>query len=94
MYVSTASEIWSNVTYKNKGNKILTLKKEIENIDYSLNNNIAVLSDSMVYTTITQGDSWGKHTVPESLLTLQISEKGELFVLTKNRKILRKNRDK
>ncbi|MBT2700695.1 hypothetical protein J7E79_25490 [Bacillus sp. ISL-40] len=94
LYVSTASEIWSNVTYKSKGNKILTLKKEIENIDYSLNNNIVVLSDGMVYSTINQGDSWEKHTVPESLHTVQISDKGELFVLTQNRKILRKNRDK
>ncbi|PEL14477.1 hypothetical protein [Bacillus sp. AFS017336] len=94
LYVSTASEIWSNVTSKNKGNKILNLKKEIENIDYSLNNNIAVLSDGMVYTTITQGDSWGKHTVPESLRTIQISDKGELFILTQNREIHRKNKDK
>ncbi|MEH7481537.1 hypothetical protein V7157_10770 [Neobacillus drentensis] len=93
LYVSTASEIWSNVTHKSKGNKILTLKKEIENIDYSLNNNIAVLSDGMVYSTVNQGDSWEKHPVPESLHTVQISDKGELFVLTQNRKILRKNRD-
>jgi len=94
LYVSTASEIWSNVTHKGKGNKILTLKKEIENIDYSLNNNIAVLSDGIVYSTINQGDSWEKHPVPESLHTVQISDKGELFVFTQERKILRKNRDK
>jgi hypothetical protein len=94
LYVSTASEIWSNVTHKSKGNKILTLKKEIENIDYSLNNNIAVLSDGIVYSTINQGDSWEKHPVPDSLHTVQISDKGELFVFTQDRKILRKNRDK
>ncbi|MBT2728420.1 hypothetical protein J7E63_15940 [Bacillus sp. ISL-75] len=94
LYVLTASEIWSNVTHKSKGTKILTLKKEIENIDYSFNNNIAVLSDGMVYSTINQGDSWEKHPVPESLHTVQISDKGELFVLTQSRKILRKNSDK
>ena len=94
LYVSTASEKWSNVTHKSKGNKILTLKKEIENIDYSLNNNIAVLSDGIVYSTINQGDGWEKHPVPESLHTVQISDKGELFVFTQDRRILRNNRDK
>ena len=94
LYVSTASEIWSNVTHKSNGTKILTLKKEIQNIDYSFNNNIAVLSDGMVYSTINQGDSWEKRPVPESIHSVQISDKGELFVFTQSRKILGKDSDK
>lgn len=55
LYAATEKELWAGITSKSKGTKILSLDHRIENIDYSINNNIAVISNGKVYYTSNQG---------------------------------------
>lgn len=91
LYVATESEIWSNATSENNKKKIL--KTKIDYIDYSQNNNIAVLSDNYIYTTLDNGERWDKIVIPEPILLYQISNDGDLIILTNDRKLLYKNGD-
>ena len=87
LFVATATEVWANAK------KLLSVEKNIENIDYSLTNNIALLSDDKIYSTLNQGRNWQKIAVPKELFKIQISDEGTLFVLTQDRKILQKTND-
>ncbi|SOC44474.1 WD40/YVTN/BNR-like repeat-containing protein [Ureibacillus acetophenoni] len=88
LYVATDKELWAGITSKGKGTKILSLEQIIENIDYSINNNIAVISNENIYYTINQGESWEQAIVPKPLYVVQISDNGDLVGLTEERKIL------
>ncbi|MFF2879140.1 hypothetical protein ACFVR2_22870 [Gottfriedia sp. NPDC057991] len=96
LYVATESEILRLNSSGNKKKRILTLKTKIEKMDYSQNNNIAVLSDNYIYTTNDDGENWKKNSVPKSLsiISLQISDKGTLILLTNDWKVILKNHDK
>ncbi|SDN49607.1 hypothetical protein SAMN05518871_105277 [Psychrobacillus sp. OK028] len=90
LYAVTEKEIWTGITSKSKGRKILSLDHPIENVDYSINNHIAVLSNGNVYYTTNQGKSWEQAIVPKPFYEVQISDNGDLIGLTEERKILQK----
>ena len=93
LYAATEKELWAGITPKSKGTKILSLDHTIENIDYSINNHIAVLSNGKVYYTTNQGESWEQAIVPKPFYVVQISDNGDLVGLTEERKILQKTND-
>ncbi len=93
LYAAMETELWVGITPNSKGTKILSLDHAIENIDYSTNNHIAVLSNGKVYYTINQGKSWEQAIVPKPLYVVQISDNGDLVGLTEERKILQKTND-
>ncbi|MEK4404793.1 hypothetical protein MKZ26_10250 [Sporosarcina sp. FSL K6-6792] len=93
LYAATEKELWAGITSKSKGTKIFSLDHPIENIDYSINNLIAVLSNGKVYYTTNQGESWGQAIVPKPFYVVQISDNGDLVGLTEERKILQKKND-
>ena len=90
LYIATEKELWTGITSKSKGTKILSIDHIIENLDYSFNNHIAVLSNGMVYYTTNQGISWEQALVPKPFYEVQISDNGDLIGLTEERKILQK----
>jgi hypothetical protein len=90
LYAATEKELWAGITSKSKGTKILSLDHMIENIDYSINNNIAVISNGKVYYTSNQGESWEHAIVPKPFHVVQISDNGDLVGFTEERKILQK----
>ena len=93
LYAATEKELWAGITSKSIGMKILSLDHAIENIDYSINNHIAVLSNGKVYYTTNQGDSWEQAIVPKPFYVVQISDNGDLVGLTEESKILQKTND-
>ncbi|WP_347790152.1 hypothetical protein [Solibacillus sp. CAU 1738] len=93
LYAATEKELWAGITSKSKGTKILTLDHMIENIDYSINNNIAAISNGKVYYTSNKGESWKQAIVPKPLYIVQISDNGDLVGFTEERKILQKTND-
>ena len=93
LYAATEKELWAGITSKSKGTKILSLDHKIENIDYSINNHIAVLSNGNIYYTTNQGESWEQAIVPKPFYVVQISDNGDLVGLTEERKILQKTND-
>lgn len=93
LYAVTEKEIWAGITSKSKGRKILSLDHPIENVDYSINNHIAVLSNGTIYYTSDQGESWEKAIVPNPFYVIQISDNGVLLGLTEERKLLQKIND-
>ncbi|MFF2753047.1 WD40/YVTN/BNR-like repeat-containing protein [Psychrobacillus sp. NPDC058041] len=93
LYVATEKELWAGITSKSKGTKILSLDHMIENVDYSINNHIAVLSNGNIYYTTNQGESWELAIVPKPFYVVQISDNGVLVGLTEERKILQKTND-
>ena len=93
LYAATEKELWAGITSKSKGTKILSLDHTIENIDYSINNHIAVLSNGNIYYTTNQGESWEQAIVPKPFYVVQISDNGDLVGLTEERKILQKTND-
>ncbi|SEM43716.1 hypothetical protein SAMN04487786_1795 [Paenisporosarcina quisquiliarum] len=90
LFAATEKELWVGITSKSKGTKILSLDHMIENVDYSINNHIAVLSNGNVYYTTNQGESWKQAIVPKPFYVVQISDNGDLIGLTEERKILQK----
>lgn len=94
LYVATEKELSAGVTSNNKGTKILSLDHMIEDIDYSSNNHIAVLSNGSIYYTTNQGKRWEHTKIPKPLYAVQISDNGDLLGLTDERKILQKTNDK
>jgi hypothetical protein len=92
LYVATEKELRAGVTSKRKGTKILSLEHRIEDIDYSINNRIAIISNGKIYYTINQGKRWEQDVVTEPLYVVQISNNGELVVFTQERKILHKTK--
>jgi len=93
LFAATEKELWAGITPKSKGTKILSLDHIIENMDYSINNNIAVLSNGKVYYTTNQGGSWEQAIVPKPFYVVQISDHGDVVGLTEERKILQKTND-
>lgn len=93
LYATTEKEIWADITSKSKGTKILTLEHMIENIDHSINNHIAVISNGKIYYTTNQGESWKLAISPKPLYAVQISNNGDLVALTEERKILQLTND-
>lgn len=93
LYVATEKELWADITSKSKGTKILSLDHRIENMDYSINNHIAVVSNGKVYYTTNQGGSWEQAIVPKTFYVVQISDNGDMVGLTEERKILQKTND-
>lgn len=93
LYTATEKDLWAGITSKIKGTKILSLDHMIENIDYSINNHIAVISNGKVYYTTNQGESWEQAIIPKPLYAVQISDNGELVGFTEERKILQKTND-
>ncbi|WP_419960411.1 hypothetical protein [Psychrobacillus sp. BM2] len=91
LYVATESELVRIKEPEDKIESILKLKTQIEGIDYTPNNNIAILSNGYIYTTIDDGKNWSKTTEPEPVMSLQISNSGSLIVFTNDRKVLLKN---
>ncbi|MFJ7730772.1 hypothetical protein ACIQXF_02640 [Lysinibacillus sp. NPDC097231] len=90
LYVATEKEVWAGITSKRKGTKILSLDHTIENVDYSINNHIAVISNEKVYYTTNQGESWEQAIVPKRFYEVQISDNGDLVGITEERRILQK----
>ncbi|SDN11648.1 hypothetical protein SAMN05518871_103336 [Psychrobacillus sp. OK028] len=90
LYVATEKELWAGITSTSKGMKILSLDHVIETIDYSINNNIAVLSNGNIHYTINQGESWEQAIAPKPFYVIQISDNGDLFGLTEENEILQK----
>lgn len=93
LFAATEKELWAGITSNGKGTKILSLDHMIENMDYSINNHIAVISNGKVYYTTNQGESWEQAIVPKPLYMVQITDNGDLVGLTEERKILRKTND-
>jgi hypothetical protein len=93
LYAATEKELWAGITSKSKGTKILSLNHKIETIDYSINNQIAVLSNGKVYYTTNQGKSWEQVNVPKPFHVVQLSDNGDLIGLTEEREILQKTKD-
>lgn len=93
LYVATEKEVWAGLTTKRKGTKILSLNHRIENVDYSINNHIAVLSNGKIYHTTTRGESWEQAIVPKPIYAVQISDNGDLVIFTEERKIFLKTND-
>jgi hypothetical protein len=93
LYAATAKELWAGITSKSKGTKILSLDHMIENIDYSTNNHIAVISNGKIYYTTNQGESWEQAIVLKPFNVVQISNNGDLVGFTEERKILQKTND-
>lgn len=93
LYVATEKEVLAGITSKSKGTKILSLDHTIENVDYSINNHIAVISNEKVYYTTNQGESWEQAIVPKRFYEVQISDNGDLVGITEERKILQKTND-
>ena len=93
LFAATEKELWAGITSKSKGTKILSLDHMIENVDYSINNHIAVLSNKNIYSTTNQGESWEQAIVPKPFYVVQISDNGDLIGLTEEWKILRKTND-
>jgi hypothetical protein len=96
LYLSTDSEIWRIETSDNKMKNLFKSKSSIEKVDHSTNNNMAVLSGKYIYKTSDNGKHWSKVIKPipdnDSIIQLQISDRGQLFLLTKNkREILTSN---
>jgi hypothetical protein len=94
LYAATEKELWAGITSKSKGTKILSLDHMIENIDYSINNNIAAISNGKVYYTSNQGESWEQAIVPKLFHVVQISDNGDLVGFTEERKILQRTNDR
>ncbi|QFF99275.1 hypothetical protein PB01_10805 [Psychrobacillus glaciei] len=94
LYAATEKDLWTGITSKSKGTKILSLDHMIETIDYSINNHIAVLSNRKIYYSTNQGESWEQAIVPKPFYVVQISDKGDLIGLTEERKILQKTNDR
>ena len=78
LYAVTEKEIWAGITSKSKGRKILSLDHPIENVDFSINNNIVVQSNGKIFYTTNQGETWEKVIVPNPFYAIQISENGNL----------------
>jgi len=95
LFAATEKELWAGITSKGKGKgkKILSLDNMIENMDYSINNNIAVISGGSIYYTTNQGQSWEQAIVHKPFNVVQISDNGDLVVFTEERKILRKTNE-
>lgn len=93
LYAATEKELWAGITSKSKGTKILSLDHEIERIDYSINNHIAVISNGKIYYTNNQGESWEQAIIPQRFFVVQISNNGDLVGLTEERKVLQKTND-
>ena len=93
LFIATESELLSVENTADRIESILSLKTKIEVVDYSTAN-IAILSDKKIYTTNDNGASWNITSVPEPLISLQISNKGVLIGLTQDRKVLLKNGEK
>ena len=93
LYAALEKELWSNITSKSKGMKILSLDHRIENIDYSINNHIVVLSNGQVYLTMNQGGSWEQAVVPKPFYVIQISNRGDVLGLTEEKEIFQKTND-
>ncbi len=93
LYVATEKEIWAGLTTKSRGTKILSLEEPIEDVDTSINNHIAVLSNGKIYYTTDQGKSWEQAIVPKPINGVQISDNGDLVIFTEESKILRKTND-
>jgi hypothetical protein len=94
LFISTATEVFSYLNLGRKPNKILSLEGEINYLDYSTNNNIAILSDKTIYSTENQGYSWNKSIVPKNIRSINISDQGDLVIFTQEREILLKQGDK
>ncbi|MDI7743518.1 hypothetical protein QMK38_16060 [Lysinibacillus fusiformis] len=90
LYIATESELLSIKNTEDKIDSILSLKTQIEGIDYSTDK-IAILSNKNIYTTNDNGASWNVTSEPEPLLSLQVSNTGILIGLTQNRKVLLKS---
>lgn len=93
LYAATEKELWAGITSKSKGTKILSLEHTIEILDYSINNHIAVKLNESIYYTVNQGEKWKQTIVPEPFYVVQISDNGDLVVLTEEWKILQKSND-
>ncbi len=93
LYVATEKELWTGITSKSIGTKILSLEEPIENIDTSINNHIVVLSNGKIYYTTNQGESWEQAIVPKPFYAIQISDNGDLVGLTEEWKILQSTND-
>lgn len=93
LYVATEKELWAGITSKSKGTKILSLDHMIENIDYSINNHIAVITNGNIYYKSNREESWKQAIVPTPFYVVQISNNGDLVGLTEERKILQKTND-
>lgn len=93
LFVTTEKELWAGITSKSKGTKILSLDHKIENIDYSIKNHIAVISNGNIYYTTNQGESWEQAILPKPFYMVQISDNGNLVGFTEERKILQKTND-
>ncbi|GGA15493.1 hypothetical protein [Psychrobacillus lasiicapitis] len=91
--IATEKEIWLGITPKSKGTKILSLDHPIDKVDYSSNNHMAVLSNERIYYTTNQGESWEQAVVPKPFYKVQITDSGDLLVLTGKSKILQKTND-
>ena len=90
LYAATEKELLAGITSKSKGTKILPLDHMIENIDYSINNHIAMISNGKIFYTTNKGKSWEQIILPKPLYEVQISDNVDLVGFTEDRKILRK----
>ncbi|MFL0583714.1 WD40/YVTN/BNR-like repeat-containing protein [Solibacillus silvestris] len=94
LYIATEKDLWAGITSKSKGTKILSLDHMIETIDYSINNQIALIANGKIYYTTNQGESWEQAIVPKPFYVVQISDNGDLVGLTEERKIFQKTHNR
>jgi len=82
--IATETEIF---TYLNDKQKKVILKEQIDKIEISKGNYIAVLSGDYIFTTYDGGEHWDKKMMKEPILLHQISENGDLLVFTSKKNI-------
>ncbi|MBB4823674.1 hypothetical protein HNO89_000894 [Sporosarcina luteola] len=80
LFVATKSKLLRSKE-DDKMKSLLTLKTQIDEMDYSANN-IAILSNKNIFITNDNGENWNKIIEPEPTLFLQVSAGGNLIIFT------------
>ncbi|QTD42628.1 hypothetical protein [Sporosarcina sp. Te-1] len=95
LYTVTELGIW-HIKTNEKMKNIFSVETKIEKVDYATNNNIAILSGNYIHKTRGHVENWDKIIQPESqqIISLQISNNGEVIVLTSNGQVLFEDGDK
>ncbi|MFJ5788994.1 WD40/YVTN/BNR-like repeat-containing protein [Lysinibacillus sp. NPDC093197] len=93
LYAATEYGLWRIEISENKMKRILTTENKIEFIEYSSNNNIAILTNNFIHKSNDGGDNWESISQPKSekITSLQISDTGTVTLLTSDGNVLQEN---
>lgn len=95
LYATTELGVWRYEAPRNKMTRLLTLNSKVDKFKIDISTNtIAFLLNNIIYTSIDNGKHWSQTNQPKPSRTLQISNKGEVLLLTNEGDILIKNGSK